>query len=83
MIKEEFQDSMMQIVTKPTDPPLVHKSSNAEEFKKFLLACMWDKRIPKQEMLLMNLVQNIKTLSQAVKDDSMPLKTALKVLIGL
>ena len=54
MIKEEYMDSMMQVVNKPDQIP--EKSTNAEEFKKFLLACMWDKRIPKTEMLLMNLV---------------------------
>ena len=54
MIKEEYMDSMMQLVNKPD--PIPEKSTNAEEFKKFLLACMWDKRIPKTEMLLMNLV---------------------------
>lgn len=32
---------------------------------------------------MMNLVQNIKTLSQAVKDDTIPLKQALKILMGL
>ena len=31
----------------------------------------------------MNLVQNIQTLSQAVRDDHIPLKQALKILIGL
>lgn len=31
----------------------------------------------------MNLVQNVKTLSQAVKDDAISLKQALKILIGL
>ena len=59
------------------------KNYNAEEFKKFILACIWEKRIPKNEILMMNLVQNIQTLSQAVKDDHIPLKQALKILIGL
>lgn len=31
----------------------------------------------------MNLVQNIRTLNQAVEDDTIPLKQALKILMGL
>lgn len=59
------------------------KDYNADEFKRFLLACIFEKRIPKQEILVMNLVQNIATLRQAVEDERMPLKQALKLLLGL
>ena len=31
------------------------KKYDAEQFKKFLLACMWEKRIPKNEILIMDL----------------------------
>lgn len=57
--------------------------NSPEEFKRFLLACIWEKRIPKSEILMMNLVQNIRTLNQAVEDDTIPLKQALKILMGL
>ena len=63
--------------------PNQEKAQNAEEFKRFLLACIWEKRISKNEIIMMNLVQNVKTLSQAVKDDAISLKQALKILIGL
>jgi hypothetical protein len=43
--------------------PNQEKAQNAEEFKRFLLACIWEKRISKNEIIMMNLVQNIKTLS--------------------
>jgi len=71
---EEVQD----VVPKSTSV-----AQNAEEFKKFLLACIWEKRIPKNEIIMMNLVQNIATLNQAVKDETIPLKQALKILLGL
>jgi len=57
--------------------------TNAEEFKKFILACIWEKRIPKHEIVMMNLIQNVAALSQAIKDDTIPLKQATKILMGL
>ena len=42
---------------------------NADEFRKFMLACIWEKRIPKNEILLMDLAQNISVLRQAVDDE--------------
>ena len=50
------------------------KNYNAEEFKKFLLACIWDKKFSKNEILIMNLAQNIRTLRQAIEDEHIPLK---------
>jgi len=44
------------------------KNYDTDEFKKFLLACIWEKRIPKNDILMMNLVQNILTLKEAVDD---------------
>lgn len=44
------------------ETPAKQKNYNAEEFKKFLLACIFEKRLPKNEVLVMNLVQNIQTL---------------------
>jgi len=64
-----FEKEGIQIL-KPAERP----AQNAEEFKKFLLACIWEKRIPKNEIIMMNLVQNIATLNQAVKDETIPLK---------
>lgn len=49
------------------------KVQDEASFKKFLLACMWDKRIPKNEILMMDLAQNIFMLRQAVKDDRVSL----------
>ena len=66
----------------PTQADL-KQHQTTEEFKKFLLSCIWEKRIPKNEIIMMNLVQNIMTLSQAVKDETIPLPQALKILVGL
>ena len=78
-----FKNEGVEITSKMTNMIDTNTPSTAEEFKKFLLACIWEKRIPKHEILMMNLVQNIATLNQAVKDETIPLKQALKILIGL
>lgn len=44
---------------------------------------MWDKRIPKNEILMMDLAQNIFMLRQAVRDDRVKLQQALKIIVGL
>lgn len=48
-----------------------------------MLACIWEKRIPKNEILLMDLAQNISVLRQAVEDEQITLNKALKILVGL
>ena len=58
-------------------------SSSFDDFKKLMLACMWGKRLTKNEILMMNLIQNIEMLNQAVSSEEIPLKQALMILEGL
>lgn len=58
-------------------------TSSFEDFKKLMLACMWGKRLTKNEILMLNLIQNVQLLSEAVRTEEMPLKTAVMVLEGL
>jgi hypothetical protein len=58
-------------------------STSFEDFKKLMLACMWGKRLSKNEILMMNLIQNISLLNSAVQNEDIPLKKAIVILEGL
>jgi hypothetical protein len=55
-------DSEVKQTGNKSKPIHVVDKNNAEEFNKFMLACIWEKRIPKNEILLMDLAQNISIL---------------------
>jgi len=59
------------------------ESNPADDFKHFLLVCMWDKRITKHQLILMDLVKNVKLLTRAVEAGQVPLKKAIQALTGL
>ena len=57
-IKEEVVKTRESAVIKDeqTFAESVKPKQDASEFKKFLLACLWEKRISKNEIIMMNLV---------------------------
>ena len=67
-----MKDENITIVPAPaaeTDVKVVGHSTSYEEFKKLMLACILGKRLSKNDIIMMNLIQNISALNQAVKED--------------
>ena len=81
-----MKEEGLAIVTGPQtskDVQIESHSTSYEEFKKLMLACILGKRLSKNEIIMMNLIQNISALNRAVKQDQIPLKKALLILEGL
>ena len=53
--KMDSEQKKEGLVGHKSKPIHVIDKNNAEEFNKFMLACIWEKRIPKNEILLMDL----------------------------
>lgn len=80
IVKDEIQIMPSGMVEQDTTGRF---KTSFEDFKKLMLACLWGKRLNKSEIIMVNLIQNVQLLTQAVESDDMPLKQALQILEGL
>ena len=86
---EDHASSQAQIVDVAQGQPQRVESeapvgpANPDQFRKFILACLWDKRITKHELILMDILSNVYTLKKSIEDEKISLNQALKIVSGL